>query len=232
MLKRILCPRHKEDTPSCVVYAEHAFCFGCQQSIPLSEVGLSPEDAPEETKKEDIEAKVAEVVNLPIANIRGFSLHTDGDGYYVLWPSMDFYKYRRFGEGAKYIGPKGHTPPIFQANLHHENMNTCFVVEGEFNAMSVAQVAQNFRVLSPGGAGQFYSSKTGRELLTILKDYDRIIIIADNDAAGAKAGIELKAKCLAQGKWKTSIHLWDIDANELLVKYGQERLAEEVRKCL
>ena len=231
MLRRVLCPRHKEETPSCVVYAEHAFCFGCQQSIPLSEVGLSPEDAPEAAEPENIQDKIDEITKLPIANIRGFPLHTDGDGYYLVWPNYVYYKYRRFGEGPKYIGPKGHTPPVFEAGFRYTG-GTCFVVEGEFNALSITKVAPNFRVLSPGGAGQFYSSKTGRELLTMLKDYDRIIIVADNDAAGAKAAIELKAKCLAQGKWKTSIHLWDIDANDLLVKYGQERLAEEVRKCL
>jgi 5S rRNA maturation endonuclease (ribonuclease M5) len=234
MRKRVLCPRHEEKTPSCVIYDTHAYCFGrCMTKIPLEEVGLSPTDyeTQNQPEPENIEATMRYIDTLDKVDIRGFSLPTDGEGYYLVWPDRSYYKYRRFEGEPKYIGPRGHKPPLLVAHDGVYSYNCAIVVEGEFNAMSVQSAIREQIVFSPGSASNFYG-RGAEALLTHLTAYRKIFIIADQDAAGAKAAIELKSSLLARGHPYVYISLWPKDANDIMVQDGKEALQNKISEVL
>jgi hypothetical protein len=227
--KRYLCSRHSESTPSVVVYPDHGWCFGCCQKIPLNELGISPQEAAREACYiEDLEATLNYISNLPKKEIRGFNLSFNDRGYYLVFPTLDYYKFRSLDSEAKskYRGPSGHSKPWFRAQITQSS--SLVLVEGEFNALSLGKLGLPVDVVSPGGAGDFYSRTGKQELLKCLQ-YSAIHVIVDSDAAGAQAAIETKAFLVANGHNDVRIHLVETDFNDIHVKEGIEKLREKVK---
>lgn len=224
MTKKYPCPHHQEKTPSAVAYANSYFSFCCGRSGPLSELGLSPSDRVEITYVEDIGASIARIKALPKQDIRGFQLHADDRGYYLVWPDLTYYKRRVYGADAssKYRGPSGHTKPSFKVS-EGSGFNLV-LVEGEFNALSLGTLEGAFDVISPGGAGDFYSRSGNANLAIYARRYQRIDIVVDADASGAQAAIEAKAKLVTLGCPDVRIHLVEKDFNQILCDSGKEAL--------
>jgi hypothetical protein len=229
--KRYLCPRHREATPSVVLYGDRGYCFGCSQNIPLEEIGVSAEEATREAEYvEDIGATLAYVDTLPRKEIRGFQLPFNERGYYLVYPCRTYYKFRVLGaeKGAKYRGPAGHKKPPFEVVTgHHSRL---VLVEGEFNALSLATVEPECDIVSPGGAGDFYSKGADKHYLTYSKRYETIYLVVDNDAAGAQAAIEAKSKLMALGCSDVRINLVTKDFNDVHTQDGKQTLEAEAQR--
>lgn len=216
MVRRILCPHHKEQTPSYVVYPSGAgHCFSC---------GAHDKEATFEptghiVPKEDITLSMNYIGSLPIKPIRGLQMPVDERFYYVLWPTKDYYKKRSIADSSsKYLSPVGHRKPLFIAQ---EAGQVLIVVEGEINAMSLAQCELPASIVSPGSAADFYSSNY-QKYCTYYSKYDRVLIIADADKAGTVAAIELKTRLTPATN--CIISLWPKDANDLLQEHGKHYL--------
>lgn len=237
--ERFHCKRHEDRTPSVIWYGgDRFFCFSCHALIPAVELGKEGANLEElpPVEPEDLQAKLAYIDALPKAFIRGFNLPIDETGYYLVWPDRSYYKKRRFEGEPKYIGPRGHPPSLVKLPLFGEECRakaiSAIVVEGEFNAKSLRVGTLNTSdIYSPGSAGNFYG-KSSKALLTALKNYRTVYIIADQDAAGAKAAIELKSRLLAQGQAYVYISLWAKDANDIMVQDGKEALQKEIDRVL
>lgn len=229
MTRKYLCPKHREDTPSANAYTDGYHCFGCGARGPLSELGIPAGERIEITYVEDITASINRIRALPKQEIRGFSLHADDRGYYLLWPDFSYYKRRVYGAEAssKYRGPSGHSKPPFKVS--EGSGSHLVLVEGEFNALSLGALEPPFDVVSPGGAGDFYS-RTGTLHLKDYAKFGRVDIVVDADAAGAQAAIETKAKLITLGCSDVRIHLVELDFNDILVKDGKEALRDECKR--
>jgi hypothetical protein len=232
MQSKIHCPFHQEETPSCHLYPDGFKCYGCGAAGRLADlpnVGHSQlyvKPAPKYV--EDIDAKIKYIDSLSTALIRGHNLPVDGESYYIVWPSRDYYIQRFFeakDDRGKYKCPSGHQRPLYvpRTGLYRGQLR---IVEGELNALSVAMACEG-GVVSPGSAGDFHSAKSDKHLPFYLQ-YDRIMLIADADKPGAIGCIELKSKLMRAGKTDVSIKLMSTDANDILVKHGQEALKKEV----
>lgn len=231
MLTRILCPRHQEKTPSCIVYSNGYKCYSCGAWGPLSDLtGVPLPPIEPEQEPEDLEATFAYIDSLPKQEIRGLMLPVDGKGYYIVWPGRKYYKYRFFEPGkAKYIGARGHQKPMFLGG--YGIGDTCVVIEGEINALSLAQAFPGLTILSPGGSGDFSQKRTIQYYRMYYRFYDKIVILVDQDAAGARAAMDLMGYLKARGHqvhWK----LMKPDANDLLCGGGSAKLQEEIRSVL
>ena len=231
--KKYTCPNpnHEDSTPSANAYADGYHCFGCGARGPLSELGLAPGERIEYTYKEDIPSSVTRIKSLSKQEIRGFQLHADSLGYYILWGDDSYYKRRIYGaeSGNKYRGPAGHSKPPFVAQV--TDYSDLILIEGEMNAMSLALLEPSATVISPGGAGDFYSSRGSKDLEGYSQNFAGTIhIVVDADAAGAQAAIETKAKLITLGCSEVKIHLVERDFNDILVQDGKEALRDEVRK--
>ena len=80
--------------------------------------------------------------------------------------------------------------------------------------MSVAEVTQECDVTSPGGVGMFFTNKSSKPLQWYLQ-YDKIVIVADNDIPGSQAAIKLKQELLEVTP-DIRLHLAETDFNEEL----------------
>lgn len=228
MRKRYLCPRHSEATPSAVVYGDGFYCFGCSARGPVSELGLEANEKPEPEFVEDVDATIAYIDTLPRKEVRGFQLPYTQRGYYLVYPCRRYYKLRLEGaeSGSKYRGPVGHHKVPFEAVVGR--YPRLALIEGEFNALSLAAVEPECDVISPGGAGDFYSRQSDKYYCTYARRYEMIVVIVDNDAAGAQAAIEAKAKLMALGAQDVRINLVNKnrDFNDLLQE-SKETLRQE-----
>lgn len=217
MISKIKCPFHKEETPSCAVYPDGYYCFGCGAYGPLSDLeGLIDFKSIKVREPENLEESMEYIANLPQDTIRGLNLHYDSSGYYVLWPRKNYYNKRYFNSGSsKYRKPAGHRQPLFIPQ--YRGTRECYYVEGELNAMSIAQVV-NSTVVSPGGVAKF------PKYAYYLNRFDYVYIVADRDEVGTLAAMELSTNLNTPNK----ILLMEKDANDWLVDYGPEGL----RDCL
>jgi hypothetical protein len=226
MNRRIHCPYHKERTPSCVLYVDHYVCYGCGARGALSDLGEAPAEvaAPE---PENLARSLAHIEALPLREVRGLLLPSDERSYYIVWPERNYYK-RRFltSHGSKYVGAAGHKKPWFWVRREGA---ACVVIEGEINALSIAEACPDLAVVSPGGAGDF-SSKTAKRELQSLVHFSTILIIADADAPGAKAVIDLYGELA--GRVPTKTLLMPTDANEVLQHSGKEALRQEIERAM
>jgi hypothetical protein len=224
-MKRVVCPYHKERTPSCVLYSDHYRCYGCGKTGPLTDlkgVDISEASDPE---PEDLEAAFAYIDQLPLKEIRGLSLPADDRAYFVPWPGKDYYKKRFFAPTrVKYFGAAGHKKPLFVAN--RVPGRALIVVEGEINALSIAKAVPEISVVSPGGSGDF-SPKAVKKYWTVYQQYDILILLVDADKAGALACIEMLGALAGKGK-VLKHHLMPQDANDLLVNVGSEGLRKYI----
>lgn len=224
MNKRYLCSRHSERTPSVVVYPDHGWCFGCQQKIPLPELGVSPEEAIREASYvENIQATLDYIDSLPKEKVRGFTLPVGPRGYYLVWPDKTYYKLRLKEEdvASKYRGPAGHKKPRFVAHKTG-NLRHLILVEGELNALSLAALEPEGDVVSPGAAGDFFSKGRERDLQEYAT-YARVDLVVDDDGAGLQAAIECSAKLKQLGCQNVKAYFVKRDFNDVLQE-GKEAL--------
>jgi hypothetical protein len=225
-MDRVLCPLHSEQTPSCVLYETHAWCFGGCGRVELAQLGLTPEDAPPPKPKEDLGKSIREIRQLPVKDIRGMSLHYDDRGYYIVWQGGAYYKRRNWSGEPKYKNPAGHGPqPLFVVRDAYSDV--LYLAEGELNAMSIAAAVWD-DVVSPGSASNFLTKST-QNWLTTLGHYSKVVIVVDRDAAGVGAAIATKAK-LMHIVPTTTIVLMDEDPNQIHVERGLEALRLELEK--
>lgn len=225
MRKRILCPNpeHNERTPSYVIYDNYGHCFGCGYRASLGEA-LEKQSKETVVEKENVKESLSYINELPRKSIRGLDLHYDDRFYYILFPGFNYYKKRAFIDvGSKYLCPTGHTKPLYTP-YKVNNTDTLAIVEGELNALSLAQAKPEFDICSPGGCSSFYGKEYDRYKQTYLT-YKHIIVIVDKDSAGVKAAIEIKAK-LTQHTPYVTIRLMDRDLNEILINNGIEGIKE------
>jgi hypothetical protein len=228
-MKRVVCPFHKERTPSCVLYSDHYCCYGCGKSGPLSELEGVDVSQVEDPEPEDLAAAFAYIDSLPLEKVRGLMLPSDVESYFIAWPDKSYYKRRFYNPtGVKYIGAAGHKKPPFWARQGKGSV--CVLVEGEINALSIAEACPDFDVMSPGGTGDF-SSKRAKYYLQSIRYYEILVIITDADKAGALACIELMGAVSGQVK-KVVHHLMPVDANEVLCEQGPEALRGQVYSLL
>lgn len=223
-MSKILCPFHQEDTPSLEIYSDGYKCFGCgaQGSLKhLEQVGVEGVTAPPKVPPEDIKASLQEIKKFPKKSLRGFDFPSDDQGFYIMWPNNEFYKKRLFSPGkkGKYIGPRGHKPPLFYIK---RGSNTLYLVEGEINALSVAKAIPTVDVCSPGGTSQF-----DEDALTLCVNYDTVVLVVDKDPAGIIAYIQISSKLVARGI-NTYRILMSEDANEVLMAYGEKELQKRL----
>lgn len=228
MRKRYHCPKHVESTPSAVVYRDGWYCFGCGQRGAISELGLVEEEIPRIEYVEDLQDTLRYIERLPKRFVRGFELPHSLTGYYLVYPCGTYYKHRIMGTttpGGKYRGPSGHKKPPYVIP-GKENSDTLVLVEGEFNAMTLALLDLPIRIISPGGAGDFYSKGREKDLITYSKYYT-VIVVVDDDAAGAQAAIETKSRLLIANKnCDVRIKLLKEDFNDVYVNGGRKALEE------
>jgi hypothetical protein len=210
-----------------MVYPNGYKCFGCGARGPLSDLGLAGEAEIERPPPEDLAAAFDYIASLPVREVRGLLLPCDERSYYIVWPDRDYYKRRFFtSHGSKYIGATGHKKPWFWAR---GGGSTVVVIEGELNCLSVAE-ATPYACVSPGGAGDFSSAQAKKNLPSIIQ-YDTILVVADADAAGAKAVIDLYGEIAGRGKTAKTL-LMPTDANEVLQQRGKEELRQEIERGL
>ncbi len=231
MRTRIRCPWHNEKTPSLVRQKTAWHCYGaCGRNYTQAEVEAKVgEVVPYEEcddDKEDIQEKLRYIESLPRREIRGLFLPADERSYYITWPDGDFYKARPFNplRGSKYLGPKGHVPPLYWARKSGQKL---IITEGEINALSIAQAFGNYAVCSPGASSMFGSDKLSKYLPAFLS-YDSILVILDDDPAGTKGLIEAKAFFLYKHPFVSFVQL-KTDANDILQESGPEGLRQAVQ---
>lgn len=108
------------------------------------------------------------------------------DAVIIPYPGEDFYISRSL-KGKEYRKPKGRTEPIFNAQAFKwavEDNDPCFIVEGQIDALSIAEAGG--KAVAIGGTG-------ARKLEEYKGDLpDRIYIVADNDDAGENAAQKIK----------------------------------------
>ncbi len=227
-MSKINCMFHNDSTASLELYPDQKYhCFGCGKSGRISDLPgnySAPPDTPRE--KENLADSIAHIRKLPVVRVRGLDLPCDGESYFIVWPSGEFYNRRFFEGGVKYKCPTGHSKKLLIANTSstYERLVIC---EGEINALSIAKACPWLDVVSPGGAGDFYS-KTGEGYRPTYLRYREIALVCDQDKAGAMAAIELKSRLLKHTP-NVQIILMEKDANDILVEKGPEGLAEEIR---
>lgn len=226
-MPKILCPKHEDSTPSMELYDDgigHCFVCGAHMRI-LDAVNAAPAKP---KVVEDVKASLQEIKQLPMRLIRGLWLHYAQNGYYIVWPTNDFYKLRLTSGYTRYIGPVGHTPPLFWAKKLYQ-ADTIVLVEGELNAMSVAEASSDWDVVSPGSAMNFGSKEA--ELLQLVGKYKTVIIWTDGDSAGIMALWKL-LPVLINRNIKCSHISQEDDANDILVNAGYVAVGAVVRSAI
>jgi hypothetical protein len=230
---KVICPFHAEDTPSCQVYADGFHCFGCGARGPLAQLDgrVKLEYVPKEREPEDMAPMWEYVNSLPVRQVRGVFVPADAEGYFICWPNRAYYKKRFFApRGPKYIGPSGHQPPLFWAT-YPGPAAALVIVEGELNALSIGQVCPRLAVCSPGGAGNFTAAHLKKFGLHSTVEYSKLLVVADNDVAGAEAVINARGFFASHGRDAAWL-LMSPDANDVLVNNGPDELRKQICRAL
>lgn len=223
MLERILCPFHKEKTPSCVLYEERYHCYGCGKNGPLEELpGEYHAGKQTKRKKTNIFRDLAYIRDLPRHSIRGLSLPCDDSFYYIVWPSGDYYTKRHrdlHSADSKYLCPSGHSRPLF---IPKRGTKGLLVVEGEINALSAAEVLNDWTICSPGGTSLFAKH------LTFFKQFDTVVVAVDKDIAGFQAIQSLHNELSGQANFE--YYMLPKDFNDILVQHGKQTLRKQLKE--
>lgn len=210
------------------VYEDGAYCYACAYRDNNINLSAFPQHRRVQTSYADLTAETMRIQLLPMAPIRGLSLPVDETGYYLLWPEKTYYVKRFYKGEPKYKGPSGIPRPVFRAC--HSGSDKCIIVEGEFNALSLTMACSGIDIFSPGGANQFCVGAS-KEFLPIYCLYDSILLIADDDEAGANGIQSFKKLLEARGK-KPKAVLMSRDANDILVNDGKEELKKTIEEAL
>lgn len=239
-MSKINCPYHEDHTASMHIYADHAYCFGCGKRASLDEIETPaikkyPFKGGKYTGKPvNLKEKIASIRKGEVRSLRGFNLHCDGAYYYLIYPNDVYYVARSLRDDentSKYRSPYGHKKPLYIANKG--DSDTLFVVEGQFNALSLAvclkdtDVSYKHTIISPGAA----TDLNRNSFVQYYLQYKNICIIVDKDAAGVAAGVELKDTLLKHDK-RVYLLAVEQDINDLHVTQGQEKVKEFGRACL
>ena len=212
---KIICPKHDDTNASMELYDNGiGHCFVCGAHMQILDAVNSLPRKPKVI--EDVASSIRDIRALPMKHIRGLWLHCDAGGYYIVWPENNFYKYRLTSGYPRYVGPTGHTPPLFWAKRGVAN-STLIIVEGELNALSIAEASSDWDVVSPGSASNFGSKEA--ELLELAGKYQHIIVWTDHDSAGIMALWKL-LPVLVNRPIKCSHISQEMDANEVLCVGG------------
>lgn len=239
-MNKVMCPFHDEQTPSCEVYDDSFFCFGCGATGSLDKLaGKAPTFKTafkKSGKPENLDASLTRISGLPTKVIRGLTLPYDTRGYYIVYPNVPYYVVRRWDAPSanKYIGPFGHKKPLLHTTYGSYttvDRGPLVVIEGQLNALSTAQslgyAGPTRTVMSPGAATDFLKPI----VLEYCLQYRQICLIVDKDVAGVAAGIQLRDSLVKAGK-QVILYPMEIDMNDLLVIHGQARCKEEINKAL
>lgn len=222
-MAKVHCPAHEDDTPSMHLYEDRGWCYVCNYSCPVEDIAPGYRHVKKEP--EDVKSKIEYIRNLPIKPVRGVRLHHDNLGYFILWPKLEYYKYRRFNEdgGPRYIGPRGVRAPflLFDAN----SAKALILVEGELNAISLRVAYPNHKVAiaSPGSCAEF--SRHYKEYL----NFQYICIIVDYDNPGVGHGLALKQRLLKDKK-NVELIAMSPDYNDILQSSGVDGVQKEAEK--
>lgn len=206
----------------------HAYCFGCNYREPSSEEKAS--DLPSRPPVTDFNPIYTEISSIPN---RGLSEETCrfwnyGTGEFNDKPChIANYRDPKTGQlvgqklrfaGKDFTIVKGHGTklPLYGMHLWKNDRRSLIVTEGELDALSASQAQQNkYPVVSiPQGAqGALNAFKENYDWLC---EFDKVVIMFDNDEHGRKAA-EACAEILPAGK----AYIADLDefkdANEALV---------------
>lgn len=219
---KIHCPNHEDQNASLHVYEEYSYCFVCGYRVSNNQLGVYGETTRKEP--EDIKTTLEYIQNLPTKWVRGLELSYDIDGYYIFWPSRDYYKKRYFKGEQRYSGPKGIRQPLFK---YPGSKSWIVVIEGELNALSIwrnsGSIVHCPTICSPGAVSN---------LSRFMQDYSaykKITLIVDHDAAGVAYGVDTKEKLLKMGKNVTLVTV-DTDYNQVLQQLGAKALIKQFRK--
>lgn len=218
---KCLNPKHKDDTPSMEVYPDWLHCFSCGYRVRSD--GVISEEEIENLKKkqkepENIEDRIRFIHSLPRQAVRGLSLPIDTSGYYIVWPTGTYYKYRiTTGGQNRYIGPRGHKAPLFELDI--KSKETLVVIEGEINALSLSESLQDHQLRTIGICSPGSATELTRHL-NIYLTYPRIIVIVDKDIPGVKNGLKLKELLIKKGK-RVQLLACENDINEILQEKGK-----------
>lgn len=223
-MSKIICKFHKDTEASMHVYQDTGFghCFVCGAHVKIEGVNDKVKTKRSPT---DIKAKMEYIQTLPIRRIRGLDFPCDESGFYIRWPSSEFYKRRNFTGKERYTGPRGLKPMLF---AYVNGGDKLVIIEGEINALTVYTmdtdtIYKGYSLCSPGAA-----SELKRHINEYLK-YKKIWIIVDHDPAGIAHGIELKEMLLKHKKCVTLITRTQ-DYNDLLQEKGPEAVREAFRR--
>ena len=221
----MICPNHKDSTPSLHVYPDgYCWCYVCSYRCRIEDLKNGQIGVPKKKEPEDIKAKIAHIKTLPIRRMRGLQLLQDSIGSYIVWPDESYYKLRTNNDRTRYVGPRGHKPPLFVLKGHPD---VVVVVEGEINALSLEQGTglEQHTICSPGAASEF--TRHAPEFLR----YKQIILVLDNDAPGIAAGWQTKELLLKAGK-RVKLMLVEEDFNDLLQRGGPELVRSEFERLM
>lgn len=199
------------------VYSDGGFCFSCgwlDRSV--SDVDAPPREV------ENIEDKLRYINGLQRISIRGLELHSDSQGYYIVWPNRLYYKQRLTGSDTRYLGPKGHRAPLLEITGVGKFV---VIIEGELNALSLSKAIKN-TIVSPGSATEL--CRHLNEYLTKGRDF---VIVVDRDPAGVAGGIELRKQLVKRGK-RVELIAVTPDYNETLQKEGKDGVFAQFKKDL
>lgn len=222
IVEKILCEFHREQTPSMAVYEDGSyFCFGCGAHGKPGTKRSVPIEQRKEKYVEPIEETITYIRGLPTKTIRGLSLPYDSKYYYIVWPIGLYYTARSWeNDGPRYKHPIGHKQIPFV--IRRQGSKRLFIVEGQLNALSIAEVISDVDIVSPGSAGEL--AKWSNNYL----GYSEYTIIVDKDQPGIKAGLALREQLIKHCP-AVLLKAMEMDANDMLVKRGKDVLLNEVR---
>lgn len=222
---KIKCPAHKDRTPSLHVYDDGAYCFVCGYRCSLGELGVDPKDVPKR-EPENIGETLEYIRTLPMEEIRGLRLHGDGFGYFIVWPDNSYYKKRLYEGAVRYVGPRGHRPPLLQ--IPAACGKHLVIVEGELNALSLGEVLSGrANICSPGSCTE--ALKHISLYLTTAYSFD---IVVDKDIPGVAHGLKLKQELLKRGSREVKLVAVEKDINQILQDEGQEGVSKWAKEHL
>lgn len=197
----------------------------------FKDIGTPIESSYIKKEIEDLNEKIVYINALPTQQIRGIDFPFDTAGYYIVWPSSEYYKLRRWtsiDNSSKYYCPVGHQKPVYIISALKSTRNL-LIVEGEINAISIGLLLPTFDIISPGGVGNFTDNQMISQL-NKLEYYDTIIICVDNDAAGLQGALKLRHLLVKEDfSCEVIINLMEKDFNQLLTEYGNN-FKEAVKK--
>ncbi|MGL6119847.1 MAG: toprim domain-containing protein, partial [Fusobacteriaceae bacterium] len=107
--------------------------------------------------------------------------------------------------------------------------DTLIIVEGEFDLMSAIEVGYENCVSLPFGAGNTKCIDTQKSWLT--ENFKKIIIATDNDESGQKCKHEIWQKLSASEIKFFEIDNTEKDFNDILMKYGKEKLCKIIESA-